>query len=147
MNVQRRGLRILRWHILARMIRFEHVAFNVPDARAAARWYCEHLGFVMMRQQGEPPYMSFVADSGRNMMFEFYTRDDAALFDPSGMHDVTTHVAMHTDDIEADRARLIAAGATASGEITLTPAGDKLCFLRDPHGVILQLCQRNVRML
>lgn len=129
------------------MIRFEHVAFNVPDARAAARWYCDHLGFVIVRQQGEPPYMSFVADSGRNMMFEFYTRDDVALFDPSSMHDVTTHVAMHTDDMDADRARLIAAGATASGEITLTPAGDKLCFLRDPHGVILQLCQRKVRML
>lgn len=129
------------------MIRFEHVAFNVPDARAAARWYCENLGFVVVRQSAEPPYMTFIADADRNFMFEFYSRDDVALFDPSSVHDVTTHVAMHTDDIEGDRARLIAAGARASGDVTDTPAGDKLCFLRDPHGVILQLCQRKVRML
>lgn len=91
--------------------------------------------------------MCFIADAGKNMMFEFYTRDDVPKFDPSAMHDVTMHVGLLTDDIEGLRTKLIAAGAKASGEIALTPAGDKLAFLRDPHGVILQLCQRGVRMI
>jgi glyoxylase I family protein len=129
------------------MIRFEHVAFNVPDVHAAVQWYCDNLGFVVVRQQKEPPYMSFIADADKNMMFEFYTRDDVPKFDPSGLHDVTTHVALVTDDIEGVRTKLIAAGAKASGEIALTSAGDKLAFLRDPHGVVLQLCQRAVRMV
>ena len=129
------------------MVRFEHVAFNVSDARAAGKWYCDHLGFVLMRQQSEAPYMTFIADAGKNMMFEFYNRTDAPVFDPAPMHDVTHHVAFHVDDMEAVRATLVAAGAKASGDITVTPAGDKLLFLRDPFGLILQLVQRKEKML
>lgn len=129
------------------MVRFEHVAFNVTNARVAAQWYCDHLGFVMMRQQAEAPNMTFVADAGRNMMFEFYNRTDAPLFDPSPMHDVTHHVAFYVDDMDTVRATLAAAGAKASGDVTLTPAGDKLLFLRDPFGLIIQLVQRRDKML
>jgi glyoxylase I family protein len=129
------------------MLRFEHVAFNVKDVHATVKWYCDHLGFEVVRAQPVAPFMTFIADPGRNFMFEFYTRDDVPAFDPSGIHDVTTHVAMATDDIEATRSMLIAAGAAASGEIAVTPAGDKLAFLRDPFGVILQLVQRATPML
>jgi catechol 2,3-dioxygenase-like lactoylglutathione lyase family enzyme len=129
------------------MFRFEHLAFNVPDVHAAVDWYVKHLGFVVMRAQDVPPHMTFVADAGKNMMFEFYSRADVPVFDPTGMHDVTMHLALHVDDMDAARANLIAAGAVARDEIATNPAGDKLCFLRDPHGVVLQLVQRKNRML
>ena len=45
-------------------------------------------------------------------------------------------------DIHADRARLIAAGATPVGEVTTTPAGDQLAFLRDPWNLPFQFVQR-----
>ena len=52
------------------------------------------------------------------------------------------HVAFVSDDVAADRDRLIAAGATTVGEIAHTPAGDTLAMLRDPWGPAIQLCQR-----
>ena len=49
--------------------------------------------------------------------------------------------------MEGTRQRLIAAGATAEGDVATTPAGDKLAFLRDPWNVVVQLVQRKNPML
>lgn len=129
------------------MIRFEHVAFNVKDVHAAAEWYCTHLGFQVMRQQPVPPHMTFLADAGKHMMFEFYTNASVPLFDRASLNDTTTHVALMSDDLRADRARLLEAGCAASGDVATTPAGDLLAFLHCPHGLILQLVQRATPML
>jgi glyoxylase I family protein len=49
--------------------------------------------------------------------------------------------------MEGERERLIQAGATPDGEINNTPSGDKLCFLRDPWNVTVQLVQRKTPMI
>ncbi|MCL6509718.1 MAG: VOC family protein [Anaerolineae bacterium] len=127
-------------------MRFEHIAINVSDAPGVVEWYVKNLDLVVMRATNEPPYMTFLADRGRNMMFEFY-QQPVGVGDYAHMHPVTFHIAFAVGDIEAERARLIAAGATAEGEISTTPAGDKLCFLRDPWGMTLQLVMRASPML
>lgn len=127
-------------------MRFEHIAINVADARQVVEWYVHHLGLEVMRSSGEPPYTTFLADKGRNMMFEFY-QQPVGVGDYAAMHPVAFHIAFTVDDIEAERARLIAAGATADGEIATTPAGDQLCFVRDPWGMTLQLVTRKSPML
>ncbi len=127
-------------------IRFEHIAINVSDAQRVVAWYVRNLDLVVMRAMNEPPYMTFLADQGRNMMFEFY-QQPAGEAGFARLHPVAFHIAFAVDDIEATRARLIAAGATAEGEVTTTPAGDKLCFLRDPWGMTLQLVMRAQPML
>ena len=57
------------------------------------------------------------------------------------------HLALVTDDIEADMARLTAAGGTADGEINTNESGDRLGMIRDPWGFCLQLVQRAVPMI
>jgi uncharacterized glyoxalase superfamily protein PhnB len=52
------------------------------------------------------------------------------------------HVAFAVADLQATRARLIAAGAAAVGEVTVTAAGDAFAMLRDPWGLALQLACR-----
>ena len=42
---------------------FEHFALNVPDARAHAQWYVQHLGFTIVRQRPDAPYTHFLADT------------------------------------------------------------------------------------
>ncbi len=128
------------------MMRFEHIAINVADAPKVIQWYVENLDLVVVRAMHEPPYTTFLADRGHNMMFEFY-QQPVGMGDYANMHPVAFHIAFAVDDIEARRARLIAAGATADGEITTTPAGDKLSFLRDPWGMTLQLVMRAQPML
>jgi hypothetical protein len=41
----------------------------------------------------------------------------------------------------------LAAGATAEGEVSVTPAGDEMAMLRDPWGLPVQLIKRRVPMI
>ncbi len=128
------------------MLRFEHVAFNVKDVHAVVKWYCDTLGLVVVRQQNVAPYMTFVADPDKNMMFEFY-QQDVGIGDFASMAPNTLHVAFAVSDMDGTRAKWIAAGGTAVGEVTTTPLNDKLAFVRDPWGLTLQLVQRAKPML
>jgi glyoxylase I family protein len=58
------------------------------------------------------------------------------------MHPLVLHIAFAVEDVDETRAKLIAAGATAEGEVTRPENGDLLAFLRDPWGIPLQLASR-----
>jgi uncharacterized glyoxalase superfamily protein PhnB len=63
------------------------------------------------------------------------------------MDPLLLHVAFMVDDVDAVRQKLIAAGATPAGEVTTTPAGDRLAMLRDPWGLAIQFLRRADPML
>ncbi len=128
-------------------MRIEHVAFNVADPLAMARWYVDHLGFTVRRRFVEPPYGHFLADESGKVMVELYARTDAPVPDYQAQHPATLHLALTSRDVEADVRRLTAAGATLVGEIDRPASGDVLAFLRDPWGVCLQLVQRAQAMV
>ena len=119
----------------------EHVALNLPEPKAAAQWYADNLEMRIVKSVDEAPFMTFVADSQGGML-EFYHNPKGALPDYPAMNPLTLHLAFAVDDVEAERDKLLAAGATDAGEIETTPTGDRLLFLRDPWGVPLQLLTR-----
>jgi catechol 2,3-dioxygenase-like lactoylglutathione lyase family enzyme len=128
------------------MMRFEHLAVNVKDARAVVDWYVKTLGLVIKRQMTIAPYTTFLADADGNMMLEFY-QQDMPVADYASIPSFSLHLAFLVDDMEGTRNKWIAGGGKADGDITNTPAGDRLAFVRDPWGFTLQLVQRQTRML
>lgn len=128
-------------------MRIEHVAFNVEDPLSMARWYVEHLGFEVRRRVMESPWAHFMVDSTGSTMLEIYGNPDVPLPDYRAMHAGTLHLALLSEDVEADIARLSAAGGKLDGDIQNTPAGDTLAFVRDPWGFTLQLVKRAQPML
>ena len=120
-------------------MKIEHIAFNVADGKEAIRWYQETLG---MKVVAEIPGAWFIADESGKTVFEIYSKDDAPVPDYSGLSPFSLHIAFTADDINAERSRLAGAGAKPDGEIIDTPRGDKLCFLRDPWGLTIQLVER-----
>lgn len=123
-------------------MKIEHVAFNVPDAVKAAAWYVEHFNMQIVRASTESPFIHFLADSAGQTVLELYSNPIAPIPDYAGIPAFTLHIALVADDLAAERARLVAAGATADGEPTTTPAGDQLAFVRDPWGLTWQLAKR-----
>lgn len=123
-------------------MRIEHVAFNVPDPLAMARWYVEYLGFEVKRRTVDAPFAHFLADTTGQVMIEIYGRDDAPVPDYAGQHPAMLHLALVSDDVEADVQRLTRAGGTLEGEIDRQASGDVLAFVRDPWGFTLQLVSR-----
>ncbi len=128
-------------------IRFEHVGLNVADPVKMAQWYVDNLGMKILREGPAPANARFLADRDGNMMFELYHNPPEAVPDYAAMNPLVLHIAFMADDVEAIRGKLLAAGATATDEVTVTPAGDRITMLRDPWGLPIQFVRRATPML
>ena len=91
--------------------------------------------------------MTFLQDSAGKTMFEIYQKDDLETPDYASMHVSVLHFAYYSEDVAADREKLLAAGATAVGDVDVTAAGDQLVFVRDPWGVTIQILHRKEPMV
>jgi glyoxylase I family protein len=128
-------------------IRLEHVAINVEDPVSMAKWYGQNLGMKLVRKGPPPINMHFISDAGGNMMLEIYNNPPDAVPDYASMDPLLLHISFMVDNVKGVREKLIAAGATAVGEVTITPSGDELAMLRDPWGVAIQFVKRAKPML
>jgi glyoxylase I family protein len=124
----------------------EHVAFNVADPVAVARWYIDHLQMQVMRTSGPPTHTHFLADANGRSMIEIYHNSKATVPDYRAMNPLVLHLAFAADDVRATRTRLLKAGAAAEGEMTVADNGDELAMLRDPWGFPIQLVKRHAPM-
>ena len=122
-------------------MRFEHFGINVPDARAMAEWLVKHCGMRVLRAMTTAPYTCFLADESGNSIIEIYTNPAGPIPDYPHQHPLQFHWAFAVDDPDADKDRLVAAGASVVEEIWLED-GSHLFMLRDPWGVPLQICKR-----
>lgn len=120
---------------------FEHFALNVPDSRAAASWYVDHLGLKVVRAKAEAPYTHFLADSTGRVFVELYTNPTDPIPEYAQQHPLRFHFAFTVPDARAECARLQQAGAALMVEEGF-PDGTLLIMMRDPWGVPVQLCQR-----
>lgn len=124
-------------------MKIEHFAINVEHPVEMVAWYIEHLGMSLVRSNLSLNQMHFIADESGRVVIEIYSNPAAPVPDYQAMDPLVFHIAFAVEgDIEPERDRLIAAGATAYDTVATTPVGDQLLFLRDPWGVPLQLVKR-----
>ncbi|MHC4252591.1 MAG: VOC family protein [Planctomycetota bacterium] len=125
-------------------MKIEHLAMNVPDPARQADWWCANLGARVVRSADAPVPVRFLADSAGSVLVEIYRNDAAPVPDYASLDPLVMHVAFVSDDVRADRDRLVAAGATLVTDAPPepTPGADDLVMLRDPWGVAIQLVKR-----
>lgn len=123
-------------------MKIEHLAFNVPEASRMAHWYVENLGLKIVRNIGDPNQTTFIGDDDSETVIEIYTNPAADIPDYASINPLILHIAFAVPDIDAERQRLVAAGASVEGATNTLPNGDQLAFLRDPWGMTIQLTQR-----
>jgi glyoxylase I family protein len=127
-------------------MKIEHVAFNVDNPVEVAKWYTKHLGLKIVKQAEEPPFMTFLADDSGQVMIEIYKNPPNDIPDYSSMNPLQLHLAFVSNNPQADKERLLTAGATEISDDILED-GSRLVMLRDPWGLALQLCKRAAPML
>ena len=123
-------------------MKIEHTAYQVADPVALTKWYVAHLGMRVKRAQDAPPFGVFLADDGDTVMLEFYANPKVSVPNYASMDPLLLHLAFRANDVTAERARLIAAGATAVGDVMTNETGDTVAMLRDPWGMAVQLVKR-----
>jgi catechol 2,3-dioxygenase-like lactoylglutathione lyase family enzyme len=121
-------------------MKLEHVAFNVADPVAVAKWYCTHCGFRVVYQAPGRAQTHFLADSGCSVI-EIYCNPPEGVPDYRSMDPLIFHLALVSDNPAADAQRLSAAGAELVEDLCLDN-GSHLIMMRDPWGLALQLCKR-----
>ena len=132
---------------LKKQPRLEHIAFNVKDPVAVAKWYCEHLGMKIVRKSPPPGNTHFIGDSAGNMMCELYNNPNIPVLDFASISHMAMHLAFMTDDVKAMRDSLLIAGAKLVEDITTIPSGDQILMMRDPWGLAIQFVKRISPML
>lgn len=128
------------------ILNVEHIACNVFEPIAMAAWYVEHLGMRIVRRLPTAPHIHFLADANGRVVIEIYSNAADPIPDYASMHPLRFHLAFATNDPDADRAALVAAGATFVDEQTQAD-GSRLVMLRDPWGLAVQLCKRTTPLL
>ena len=126
-------------------MRFEHFGINVPDSRAMADWWVKNLDMRVIRQSEGPAWMRFLADATGRVVMEIYTNPLAAIPNYPEQNPLILHVAFAVEDAGVAIERLVAAGATLVSDEPSQHG--RLAMLRDPWGVVVQICQRAVPML
>jgi catechol 2,3-dioxygenase-like lactoylglutathione lyase family enzyme len=125
----------------------EHIAFNVKDPAAVAKWYTGHLGMKIIRKSPPPANTHFIADSAANMMLELYNNPSVPVPDYASWSHMSLHLAFMVDDVKAIRDSLLLAGATLVEDVTTTPIGDQVLMMRDPWGLSIQFVKRVAPLL
>lgn len=124
------------------IIRFEHIGINVTDPIAAAKWYSENLGMIIIRKGSAPNFSTFVADSSIHMMIEFTYNKDYPTIEQLNLNYDSFHLAFCVNDILTIKERLINAGASVLDDLHKTSSGDQILVLRDPWGLSIQFVKR-----
>lgn len=127
-------------------MKIEHFALNVTDPASVAAWYTKHLGLKVVRSMDAAPFTHFLADDSGNVMLEIYNNPPDQVPPYAQMDPLLLHIAFVSKDPDADKAALLAAGATLCVDQHLDDESH-LVMLRDPWGLAIQLCKRAVPML
>lgn len=127
-------------------MKIEHFALNVSHPVEMAAWYVSHLGLKAVVAQTQAPFTHFLADDSGDVMLEIYSNPADNVPDYKNMDPLLCHIALVSDNPNADRLRLEKAGAVFVNE-AVPFKGTLLVMMRDPWGLSLQLCKRAKPML
>lgn len=120
----------------------EHIAWQVAEPEAMVAWYCDTLGFSVLRKMDKSPHMHFIADSSGKVIIEIYNNPAASLPDYPTMPPLHLHLAFHVEDPAAVRETLLQHGCTVADDLATTASGDQILMMRDPWGFPIQFVKR-----
>ena len=132
---------------LTLVIRSEHIAFNVEDPIAQAKWFVDNMEFKIMFKGDPPNNARFVINTGEDFMIELYNNKEYPKIDLQKISHMAIHIAFMVDSMEAVKQKLLSAGATIVEDITKIPSGDLILMMRNPWGLPIQFVQRANPML
>ena len=128
-------------------MKIEHLALNIKNARGFVDWYSKYLGMPIHRElepirtgDGDALYVAFLGEAPG--LIEIYENPSQAMLDLAAVHPLTIHLAFVSHDLNADRDRLVQAGATHLEGEADPESGYGLMMLRCPWGLPIQLCHR-----
>jgi len=124
----------------------EHTAIDVADPVGVADWWVKNLGFEITKQKTDASHTTFIVDTTGRISVELYRAQDGTTPpDYKAMRPLQLHFAFLSDDVDADIARMTAAGATLV--VHEKAPGFDGAMMKDPFGISIQFVKRGTPVL
>jgi lactoylglutathione lyase len=120
-------------------VTWDHVHLRTPDPEAMAAWLADILGGEIVRT----PWRIDVRLGGGNVFIAAATPEDNA--PPVTPYRGLDHIGLTVKDIDAVAAEIKAKGVEFTREPTTIRPGLRVCFIRGPQGISVELLERDAR--
>jgi lactoylglutathione lyase len=122
---------------------YDHIHLRSPDPEATAKYYETMFGAEILRsvEQGKPRIDLKLG--GAKIFIAPVASGDGVNPAPTTPYQGLDHFGLAVSNIDAVAAELKAKGAVFTKEPTTVRPGVRICFLRGPQGVSIELLDRN----
>jgi lactoylglutathione lyase len=123
---------------------WDHIHLRTADPEAMAQWFEQKLGAEVIRtMQGGKPRIDLRL-GGANIFIAPVANGDGTNAAPAIPYSGLDHFGLSVSGIDAIAADLKAKGVEFTREPTTVRPGTRVCFIRAPEGVSIELLDRNV---
>ena len=122
---------------------WDHIHLRTPDPEATALWFEKMLGAEISRtmQQGAPRIDMKIG--GANVFLAPVKAGDGVNAPPVTPYQGLDHFGLTVKDIDAVAAEIKAKGVEFTKEPTTIRPGVRICFIRGPQGISVELLERD----
>jgi catechol 2,3-dioxygenase-like lactoylglutathione lyase family enzyme len=122
---------------------WDHVHLRSPDPEATAQWFERMLDAEALRtiQQGQPRIDLKLG--GANIFIAPVAAGDGVNPPPTTPYQGLDHLGLAVSGIDAVAAELKAKGVEFTKEPTTVRPGVRICFIRGPQGISIELLERS----
>ncbi len=114
-----------------------HLHLKTPDPRTTARWYVDYLGAKVVSERQSPSGQPILRLDLHGVPLNVTDYIEGQRLE---QHYRLEHVAIDTDDFDAQVEKIKASGAKILEERSL-PDGRRVCFFEGPDGVRLEFLE------
>lgn len=118
---------------------WDHVHIRTPDPEATARWFADTLGAEIVRT----PTRLDLKLGGANIFLAPLASGDGP--PPVTPYQGLDHFGLAVKDIDAVAAQLKAKGVEFSKDTHTIRPGVRICFIRGPQGISIELLERDAK--
>jgi catechol 2,3-dioxygenase-like lactoylglutathione lyase family enzyme len=122
-------------------VTWDHIHLRSPDPEATANWLHDILGGEIIRNPGRID----VRLGGASVFIAKVEPGDAVNDPPVTPYPGLDHFGLTVKDIDAAAAELKAKGITFTTEPTTIRPGVRICFIRGPQGISIELLERDTK--
>ena len=121
---------------------YDHMHLRSPDPEKTAQWYERMLGAEVLRtmQQGKPRIDLKLG--GANIFIASVWAGDGVNPPPATPYQGLDHFGLKVSGIDAVAAELKGKGVEFTTEPTTVRPGVRICFIRGPQGISIELLER-----
>ncbi|MBV9556294.1 MAG: VOC family protein [Pseudolabrys sp.] len=122
---------------------WDHIHLRSPDPEATAQWFEKILGAEILRtmQQGKPRIDMKLG--GQNIFIAPVAAGDGVNAPPKTPYQGLDHFGLAVKNVDAVAADLKKKGVEFTMDVNVPRPGIKICFIRGPQGISIELLDRD----